>query len=136
MGRAGDVEGTVKDGAPGVAPAASGGRCSLCITDRLLTTVEMACLKINCSWLLFSNSTEYLSKDRILPVSLTPLTRVDRDWGLVFADRIKKRVLNILCRLVIHVPISPPILFSDCAKTNPSGTAEAVQSYYRTVFNV
>ena len=51
------------------------GRCSLCITLRLLTTVEMACLKINCSWLLFSRSTEYLSKDRILPVSLTPLTR-------------------------------------------------------------
>lgn len=51
------------------------GRCSLCITLRLLTTVDMACLKINCSWLLFSSSTEYLSKDLIFPVSLTPLTR-------------------------------------------------------------
>jgi len=51
------------------------GRCSACITARLLTTVEIACLKINCSWLLFSSSTEYLSKDRIFPVSLTPLTR-------------------------------------------------------------
>jgi len=51
------------------------GRCSECITLRLLTTVEIACLKINCSWLLFSSSTEYLSKDRIFPVSLTPLTR-------------------------------------------------------------
>jgi len=40
-----------------------------------LTTVEIACLKINCSCALFSSSTEYLSKERILPVSLTPLTR-------------------------------------------------------------
>jgi hypothetical protein len=51
------------------------GRCSLWITLRLLTTVDIACLKINCSWLLFSRSTEYLSKDRIFPVSLTPLTK-------------------------------------------------------------
>src|SRR5271157_1041502 len=54
---------------------ATTGRCSVYITFRLVTTVEMACLKINCSWLLFSRSTEYLSKDRIFPVSLTPLTR-------------------------------------------------------------
>ncbi len=41
----------------------------------MLTTVEMACLKINCSWLLFSKSTEYLSNERIFPVSFTPETR-------------------------------------------------------------
>jgi len=40
-----------------------------------MTTVEIACLKINCSWLLVSNTTEYLSNERILPVSLTPLSR-------------------------------------------------------------
>ena len=51
------------------------GLCSVCITLRLLTTVDMACLKISCSWLLFSRSTEYLSNDRIFPVSFTPLTR-------------------------------------------------------------
>jgi len=51
-------------GTPDEMPA---GRCSVCITLRLLTTVEIACLKINCSWLLFSSSTEYLSKDLIFP---------------------------------------------------------------------
>src|SRR6202012_3632485 len=54
---------------------AEGGLCSVCSTERELTTVEIACLKISCSWLLFSKSTEYLSKERILPVSFTPLTR-------------------------------------------------------------
>ena len=43
----------------------SAGRCSACITLRLLTTVEMACLKINCSFdkysvLLENNSQEQL----------------------------------------------------------------------------
>ena len=30
-----------------------------------VTTVEMACLKISCSWLLVSSTSEYLSKLRI-----------------------------------------------------------------------
>src|ERR1039458_575184 len=50
-------------------------RPSACGPTLPLTTVEIACLKISCSCALFSSSTEYLSKDRILPVSLTPLTR-------------------------------------------------------------
>ncbi len=50
-------------------------RLSECELGRPLTTVEMACLKMSCSWLLFSSRTEYLSKDRIFPVNLTPLTR-------------------------------------------------------------
>src|SRR6202011_4977149 len=40
-----------------------------------MATVDMACLKINCSWLLVSSTTEYLSKERMRPVSLTPLNR-------------------------------------------------------------
>ena len=40
-----------------------------------MATVEMACLKISCSWLLVSSTTEYLSKERMRPVSLTPLNR-------------------------------------------------------------
>src|ERR1700736_2585314 len=32
--------------------------------------------------------------------------QVYRDRSLIFADRIKKRVLNVLCRLIAHVPIS------------------------------
>src|ERR1700722_13571706 len=32
--------------------------------------------------------------------------QVYRDRSLIFADRIKKRVLNVLCRLIVHVPIS------------------------------
>src|SRR5271166_1280247 len=42
---------------------------------REMTTVEIACLKMSCSWLLVSSTTEYLSNDRIRPVSFTPLTR-------------------------------------------------------------
>jgi len=39
------------------------------------TTVEIACLKISCSWLLVSRTNEYLSKLLIRPESLTPLIR-------------------------------------------------------------
>jgi len=75
--------GLVETGAPVLVPGVigalptwpAGRKSGVCITLRLLTTVEIACLKINCSWLLFSSSTEYLSKERILPVNLTPLTR-------------------------------------------------------------
>src|ERR1700726_3931126 len=42
---------------------------------REITIVEIACLKMSCSWLLVSSTTEYLSNDRIRPVSFTPLTR-------------------------------------------------------------
>src|SRR5260370_33529495 len=39
------------------------------------TTVEMACLKMSCSWLLVSSTTEYLSKLLMRPESFTPLIR-------------------------------------------------------------
>src|SRR5579872_1306632 len=39
------------------------------------TTVEIACLKISCSWLLVSRTTEYLSKLFMRPESLTPLIK-------------------------------------------------------------
>jgi hypothetical protein len=32
--------------------------------------------------------------------------QVYRDRSFVFADRIEKRVLDVLCRLIVHVPIS------------------------------
>src|ERR1700688_4095796 len=52
------------------------GRDSRCVcAAREITTVEIACLKMSCSWLLVSSTTEYLSNDRIRPVSFTPLTR-------------------------------------------------------------
>src|SRR5215831_15560654 len=41
----------------------------------MMTTVEMACLKINCSWLLVSRMSEYLSKLLMRPESFTPLSR-------------------------------------------------------------
>src|ERR1700722_1194243 len=50
------------------------GACPTCV-GRPMTMVEMACLKINCSWPLASSTTEYLSKERMRPVSLTPLRR-------------------------------------------------------------
>ena len=49
--------------------------CAPCGSGRPITTVEMACLKINCSCPLASNTTEYLSKERMRPVSFTPLSR-------------------------------------------------------------
>jgi hypothetical protein len=32
--------------------------------------------------------------------------QINRNGGLVLANRIQKSVLNILCRLVLHMPIS------------------------------
>src|SRR5271154_78275 len=32
--------------------------------------------------------------------------QVYRNRSLIFADRIEKRVLDVLCRLIVHVPIS------------------------------
>src|SRR5438105_1282024 len=46
-----------------------------CVDARFSTTVLMACLKMSCSWLLLSSTTEYLSKERMRPVSLTPLKK-------------------------------------------------------------
>ena len=52
-------------------PWAAKGACG----TRPITTVEMACLKINCSWLLVSSTSEYLSKLLMRPESFTPLIR-------------------------------------------------------------
>ena len=58
-----------------VGPEIAVGR-SPCPCESLpMATVEIACLKINCSWLLVSRTTEYLSKERIRPVNLTPLSK-------------------------------------------------------------
>jgi hypothetical protein len=32
--------------------------------------------------------------------------QVNGDWGLVLANRIQEGVLNVLCRLIFHLPIS------------------------------
>src|SRR6266702_6191444 len=40
-----------------------------------VVTVEIACLKINCSWLFDSRMTEYLSNPLIFPINFTPLMR-------------------------------------------------------------
>src|SRR3954452_13604137 len=40
-----------------------------------ITIVDIACLKISCSWLLASSTTEYLSKLLIRPESFTPLIK-------------------------------------------------------------
>src|SRR5271168_4312722 len=60
--------------------------------------------------------------------------KVDGDWSLIFADRIKKRVLNVLCRLVIHVPISPRrFLFAatNCLRNTEIETAAIRRSLTR-----
>src|SRR5262249_3919162 len=44
-------------------------------TDFTVVTVEIACLKINCSWLFASRMTEYLSNPLIFPINFTPLIR-------------------------------------------------------------
>src|SRR5208283_1922557 len=60
---------------PWDAAAAAGFASPWMWAPREMTTVEIACLKMSCSWLLVSRTTEYLSNDRIRPVSFTPLTR-------------------------------------------------------------
>ena len=42
-----------------------------------------------------------------LPCQLDSAHEVDRNRRFILADRIEERVLNVLCRLVIHMPISP-----------------------------
>src|SRR5580658_1918806 len=72
------VAGAAEDAAPvadAAFPSEECAACTLCGVVRPITTVEMACLKINCSCPLASRTTEYLSKERIRPVSFTPLSR-------------------------------------------------------------
>jgi hypothetical protein len=41
-----------------------------------------------------------------LPGKLDAADQIYRDWGLVLANRIQEGVLNVLCRLIFHLPIS------------------------------
>src|SRR5579859_2407688 len=41
--------------------------------------------------------------------------QINGDGGLVLADRVQEGVLNVLCRLVIHVPISCSLLLKVCS---------------------
>ena len=72
------VAGADEDAVPVPAAAAFPSECATCApcgSVRPITTVEMACLKINCSCPLASSTTEYLSKERMRPVNFTPLSR-------------------------------------------------------------
>jgi hypothetical protein len=40
------------------------------------------------------------------PREFDPADKVNGDWGFVLPNRIQESILNILCRLVFHVPIS------------------------------
>jgi hypothetical protein len=40
------------------------------------------------------------------PGQLDPADKIDRNRSLILPNCIQERVLNILCRLVFHVPIS------------------------------
>src|ERR1700753_1203796 len=54
--------------------------------------------------------------------------QVYRDRSLIFADRIKKRVLNVLCRLIVHVPISNFFLMSSYVMENAQALAATATS--------
>jgi hypothetical protein len=41
-----------------------------------------------------------------LPGQLDAADQINRDGGLVLADRVQECVLNVLCRLGLHMPIS------------------------------
>src|ERR1700728_4578283 len=47
-----------------------------------------------------------LVKRADLSGQLDAADQVDRDGSFVLADRVQEGVLNVLCRLVLHVPIS------------------------------
>ena len=98
------------------------GRWSLCSTDRVLTTVEMACLKINCSWLLFSSNAEYLSNERILPVSLTPLTRYIV-IGVLSLRTVLRNVSWMFCAGLLSMCRSPISAMSNCVMENAQALA-------------
>jgi hypothetical protein len=56
--------------------------------------------------------------------------QVNRDRGFVLTNGVQKRILNILCRLVLHVPISCSLLegldaTSRALKNNEAGAAPA-----------
>src|SRR5205085_11342068 len=59
---------------PGPGPPSRSRACAPC-AGRTIASVEIECLKMTCSWLLVSSTTEYLSNERILPLSFTPLSR-------------------------------------------------------------
>src|ERR1700756_2559949 len=47
-----------------------------------------------------------LIKGTDLARQLYSADKVDRNGSFILTDRVKKRVLDVLCRLVVHVPIS------------------------------
>jgi hypothetical protein len=53
-----------------------------------------------------------LKQDRVLvkrayfACEFNSADQVYRDRSLIFTDRVEKRVLDVLCRLIVHVPIS------------------------------
>src|SRR6202040_273732 len=49
------------------------------------------------------------------PSELNAADQINGDGGLVLADRVQEGVLNVLCRLVIHVPISCSLVFKLCS---------------------
>src|ERR1700684_506604 len=82
----------------------------------------MACLKINCSWLLFSSNTEYLSNERILPVSLTPLTRYIV-IGVLSLRTVLRNVSWMFCAGLLSMCRSPISAMSNCVMDNAQALA-------------
>src|SRR3989442_165242 len=72
----------------------------------MVTTVEMACLKINCSWLFVSRMSEYLSKLLIRPESFTPLSRYRVMTVLSLRALFRKLSWMFCAGLSIGSPIS------------------------------
>ena len=53
--------------------------------------VEIACLKMSCSWLLVSRTTEYLSKERMRPVRLNSADQINGDIRCVLYEPCQKK---------------------------------------------
>ena len=70
---------------PACVPASRRSNAAGVWNGRETTTVEIACLKISCSWLLVSSTTEYLSKLLILARKFHAAHQIDGKEGLIFA---------------------------------------------------
>src|SRR5581483_8182077 len=102
------VCGTDGTATTGVGPrpvVTAAGRCSLCITLRLLTTVEGVFENQLLLAIVFQQH-GILIEGPDFSSELDAADQINRDGGFVLPNRVQKGVLNILCRLVLHVPIS------------------------------
>ena len=67
-----------------------------------MAMVEIACLKISCSWLLVSKYNGVLVERTDAACQLDSADQIDSDVAALLAGSVQKRILNVLRRLIFH----------------------------------